>query len=140
MAGNRRWTTDWGMMPLRLVVGVVFLMHGGQKLFDFGIAGVADMLQKLGFPMATLFAGILIAAELAGAVSILLGAFARWAGIALSVDMTIAILVARLHGGFFTPYGYEFELTLLGALLTIALVGPGGLSVDRWRARGAVEG
>ena len=27
----------WGMLPLRIVVGLVFLMHGGQKLFIFGI-------------------------------------------------------------------------------------------------------
>jgi uncharacterized membrane protein YphA (DoxX/SURF4 family) len=44
--------------------------------------------------------------------------------------MVVAILVARLHGGFFAPYGYEFELTLLGACLTFAMSGPGQMSIE----------
>jgi len=128
---DHRWMDDWGMVPLRFVVGLVFLMHGGQKLFVFGVPGVADMLMKLGFVLPTANAVLLIAAELVGGTAVLLGVFARAAGLGLAVEMAIAIFVARLGGGFFTPYGYEFELTLLGACLTIALVGPGGVSLER---------
>ena len=131
---ERGWLNDWGMVPLRIVVGVVFLMHGGQKAFVFGVAGVADMLQKLGFIMPTAFALLLIAAELVGGLAVLLGVFTRIIGVGLAIEMAIAIYVARLHGGFFTPYGYEFELTLLGACLTISAVGPGGISLEHlWR-------
>lgn len=121
---------EWGMVPLRAVVALVFLMHGWQKVFDFGIHGVADMLTKLGFPMATFFAVLLMVIECAGGLAILLGFFARFTGFVLAVEMVIAIYVARLGGGFFTPYGFEFELTLLGACLTLALAGAGGISVD----------
>ena len=121
----------WGMVPLRLVVGLTFLMHGGQKLFVFGLAGTADIMGKLGLPLPTLCAAVVIVAELAGGVAIVLGWFARWAGLALAIEMVVAILVARVQGGFFTPYGYEFELTLLGACLTLAAVGSGGMSVER---------
>lgn len=124
----------WGMLPLRLVVGLVFLMHGGQKLFVFGVAGTADIMGKLGLPAPTLCALIVIAAELLGGAAIALGAFTRLAGAVLAFEMVIAILVARLHGGFFAPYGYEFELTLLGACLTFAATGPGRISLeDSWR-------
>ena len=34
------------MLPLRIAVGLVFLMHGGQKLFVFGIDGTADVIQR----------------------------------------------------------------------------------------------
>lgn len=121
---------EWGMVPLRAVVALVFLMHGWQKVFDFGIHGVADMLTKLGFPMATFLAVLLMVIECAGGLAILLGFFARFTGFVLAVEMVIAIYVARLGGGFFTPYGFEFELTLLGACLTLALAGAGGISVD----------
>ena len=121
----------WGMMPLRVVVGLVFLMHGGQKLFVFGLGGTADIMGKLGLPLPWLAAGIVIATELLGGLAILSGLYARWAGAALAFEMVVAILVARVRGGFFAPYGFEFELTLLGACLTFAALGSGGVSLER---------
>ena len=120
----------WGMLPLRIVVGLVFLMHGAQKLLIFGPGGTADIMGKLGLPLPLLSATVVIAAELLGGLAILFGVFARLAGALLAFEMVIAILVARVHGGFFAPYGYEFELTLLGACLTFALNGPGRMSLE----------
>ena len=120
----------WGFVPLRIVLGIVFIMHGTQKLFDFGIAGTADILGKLGIPFAAGAAVLLIIIESLGGVAIALGLFARWAALLLAIEMCVAIPVARFAGGFFTPYGYEFEMTLLGACLTLALVGSGGMSLD----------
>jgi putative oxidoreductase len=119
-----------GLVPLRLVVGLVFLMHGGQKFFIFGAAGTADILDKLGIPLPAFFAVVVTAVELLGGLAILLGVFVRLAGLLLAFEMVVAILVARLKGGFFTPYGYEFEMTLLGACLTMAAIGPGGISIE----------
>ena len=121
----------WGLVPLRIAVGLVFLMHGGQKLFVFGLAGTADIMGKLGIPLATLAAAIVIAAELLGGLAIILGLYGRWAGAALAIEMLVAIPVARLSGGFFAPYGFEFEFVLLGACLTFAAFGTGGASLDR---------
>jgi putative oxidoreductase len=121
----------WGFVPLRAVVGVVFLMHGAQKLFVFGLAGTADIMSKLGIPLAPLAAAIVIAAELLGGLAILAGFWTRWAGAILAIEMLVAILVARISGGFFAPYGFEFEFTLLGACLTFAALGSGGMSLDR---------
>ncbi len=121
----------WGLVPLRFVVGLVFLMHGGQKVFVFGLGGTADIMGKLGLPLPMLSAATVIAAELLGGLGIITGLYARWAGLALAIEMLVAIPVARLHGGFFTPYGFELELTLLGACLTLAALGSGGVSLDR---------
>lgn len=120
----------WGMLPLRIVVGLVFLMHGAQKLFVFGIGGTTDIMGKLGLPLPSVSAAVVIAVELLGGLAILLGVFTRLAGALLAFEMVVAILVARYHGGFFAPYGYEFELTLLGACLTFALNGPGRMSAE----------
>lgn len=124
----------WGLVPLRIAVGIVFLMHGGQKLFIFGLAGTADIMDKLGLPFAVLCAAIVITVELLGGLSILFGAFTRLFGALLAFEMVVAIVVARVHGGFFAPYGYEFEMTLLAACLTFAATGPGSMSVEElWR-------
>lgn len=120
-----------GLVPLRVVVGIVFLLHGGQKFFVFGLGGTADIMSKLGIPFASLVAGVVIAAELLGGLAILFGVVTRWAGLVLAIEMVVAILVARINGGFFAPYGFEFELTLLGACLTLAALGSGGVSLDR---------
>ena len=85
----------WGMLPLRIVVGLVFLMHGAQKLFVFGLGGTADIMGKLGLPLPAVSAAVVIAVELLGGLAILLGVFARLAGALLAFEMVVAILVAR---------------------------------------------
>lgn len=132
-AGDR--FARWGMLPLRIAVGLVFLMHGGQKLFAFGLAGTTDIMGKLGLPLPEVCAAVVITVELLGGLAILLGVFTRLAGALLAFEMVVAILVARLHGGFFAPYGYEFELTLLAACLTFASTGPGRVSLEEIRRR-----
>jgi putative oxidoreductase len=119
-----------GLVPLRAVLGTVFLMHGGQKLFVWGIAGVTGFMASLGIPMPQVAAVVVTAVELLGGLAILAGFRARWAGLLLAGDMAVAILRAKLHGGFFSPKGFELELLLLGAALTLALSGSGGMSVD----------
>ncbi len=120
----------WGPLPLRLVVGLVFLVHGGQKLFQFGIGGTAGFLGSLGVPAPTLAAVVVTAVELLGGLALILGAFARVAAVALAVDMLVAILLVHVTAGFFVPKGYEFVLTLLGANLTLVITGAGAASVD----------
>jgi putative oxidoreductase len=142
--GSRMKIETAGMLPLRTVIGLVFLIHGGQKLFYFGVSGVTDMLSKMGFLFPQLFAVLLIAIEVGGAIAILVGLYTRAAGAVLALEMVIAIFVARVGGGFFTPYGYEFELTLCGACLTLAANGAGGISIDAMlkqrRSRSALDG
>lgn len=124
-----------GLLPLRVVVGVVFLMHGYQKLLVWGVGGVAGFFTQVGVPLPGVVAPVVSLVEFLGGLAILLGVYARWVGVALAIDMVGAILFARLKGGFFAPNGFEFELTLCGAALTIAAVGSGPLSLDRYLPR-----
>jgi putative oxidoreductase len=120
----------WGLVPLRLVVGTVFLMHGGQKLFVYGVSGTAGFFAQMGVPLPGLSAVVVMFVEFLGGLAILLGIYTRWAGVLIAIDMAVAILLVRLGGGFFAPKGFEFELTLLGGALTLAALGSGGASLD----------
>ncbi len=124
----------WGITVLRLVVGAVFLMHGGQKLFVWGFAGVAGFLAKVGIPAPYLAAPILSLVEFLGGAVLVLGLYARVAAALLAVDMLVAILTYHLPHGFFMPNGVEYPLTLLAANVALVLLGSGKASLERWFA------
>ena len=70
-------STDWGLAILRVVVGFTFFMHGWQKLFVFGHAGVTGFMTQLGIPFPAVSAVLVTAVELAGGLALLFGAFTR---------------------------------------------------------------
>ncbi len=125
----------WGLAILRVVVGIVFLVHGFQKLFLMGFGGVAGMMEGLGVPAPGLFDVILTLAELLGGLALILGFFTRIAAIPLAVDMLVATLMVHLPNGFSAANGgYEFTLVLLAASLALAVAGPGEAALDRFLA------
>jgi len=120
----------WGITTLRVVVGIVFLAHGGQKLFVWGFGGMAGFLGQVGIPAPMLAAVVVTLVELLGGLALLLGLFTRWAAIPLAINMAVAILTVHLRAGFFLPNGYEFALTLLAANVALILLGSGEASLD----------
>jgi putative oxidoreductase len=90
----------WGLAILRVVVGIVFLVHGFQKLFLMGFDGVAGVMGSLGVPAPGLFAVIVTLVELLGGLALILGLFTRLAAIPLAVDMLVATLTVHLPNGF----------------------------------------
>src|ERR1041385_9083163 len=89
------WAEGPGLVPLRVVIGTVFLMHGQLKLFTMGIAGVTGFMASLGIPLPQVSAVVVTAVELLGGLAILLGFRARWAGLLLAFDMAVAIVTDR---------------------------------------------
>jgi len=120
----------WGPTLLRIMVGVVFFMHGKQKLFVFGFHGVAGMFGHFGIPLPAFFAVVVTLLEFLGGAALVLGLFTRWIGLLLAFDMLVAVLVVKLKGGFMGTGGFEFELLLMVASLSLALTGPGAASLD----------
>jgi putative oxidoreductase len=121
----------WGLTILRVVVGLVFFVHGSQKLFLMGFGGVAGFLGALGVPAPGLFAVIVTLVEFFGGLALILGLFTRVAAVPLAVDMLAAILTVPLPYGFFTNNsGYEFPLVLLAASIALAVDGAGEAALD----------
>jgi putative oxidoreductase len=120
----------WAIAIMRVVVGIVFLMHGGQKLFVWGFRGFAAFMGGVGIPAPMLAAVVVTLVECVGGLGLVLGLFTRWLAIPLAIDMLVAIFAVHLRGGFFLPNGYEFALTFLAANATLACLGSGGKSVD----------
>lgn len=120
----------WGITILRVIVGIVFLVHGSQKLFVFGFSGVAGFLSQIGIPAPGVSAVIVTAVEFLGGLALIFGLFTRWAAFLLVINMLVAILAVHLKGGFFLPNGYEYALTMLAANAGLALTGAGAAALD----------
>ena len=129
-----------GLTILRVITGVIFVAHGGQKLFVYGIDGVTGAFGQMGVPFAEVmgpFTGVL---ELVGGIALILGLLTRVFSVGLAATMIGAMTLVHLAGGFFMPTGIEFTLALLGSTLLLALAGAGTYSLDALigRRRGSV--
>ena len=138
----------WASLPMRLLVGCGFIEHGFAKLSK-GPDAFAGILQQLGVPLPHVATWLTIGTELVGGLALLLGAFVVWASIPTALVLLGAMVTVHLPYGFssvkllsvsasgaqFGPVGYELDLLYLGALITLALQGPGPLSIDNMRQR-----
>jgi len=120
----------WGLVPIRLVVGIVFIAHGWLKLSSFGIQGTTKFMGGLGIPVPGVIAVYVIVLEMIGGLALILGGFTRFFAALLAIDMLGAIFFAKRDAGFFGPKGWEFELALCAVCVTLAIVGAGGASID----------
>jgi putative oxidoreductase len=131
---------DRGLLLLRVALGIVFVMHGWQKAFVFGHAGVTGGMAALGLPFPGVNAALITAVELGGGLALLAGAFTRVAAFLIAGAMAVATLTAHFANGFFMPTGFEFTLTLMLVSLSLLMTGPGAYSIDsRWLGRKPAE-
>ena len=121
---------DLGLTILRIVVGIIFVAHGGQKLFVFGLDGVAAGFGQMGMPMAGLLGPLAAFVEFFGGFALIAGLVTRLAALGLASTMLVATLVVHLKNGFFNPGGIEFTLSLLASTSFLALTGAGKWSLD----------
>ena len=119
------------LLLLRAALGLVFVLHGWQKLTVFGLTGLSGYLAQTGMPLPTVNAAILITVELAGGLALIAGLGTRIVSALLAFTMAVAVALVHLPNGFFAQNnGYEFPLTLMLVLLSLVMSGAGAYSID----------
>lgn len=137
---NRASSTalDLGLFLIRLILGIVLMYHGSQKIFGWfggpGIAGFAGFLEKLQVPVPLISAWMAACAEFFGGLLILIGLGTRLIAIPVVITMLVAIITVHRHAFGSENGGMEFPLTLAVVTAGIALTGAGRFSLD-WAIR-----
>ena len=131
---------DTALAVLRVVLGITFILHGGQKLFVYGFAGVSGSFAQMGIPAAGFFGPLVALVEFFGGIAIVFGLLTRLAALGVGATMAVAILTVHLKQGFFNPGGIEFPLALLASAIALVIAGAGRYSVDNAIAKRLGEG
>lgn len=139
-------SNDFTLTIVRLVLGVVFFIHGAQKMLGwfggYGFAGTMGFFtQQLHIP--AVFAFLAICAEFFGGLGLLVGLLSRVAAFGILCNMVVAVLTVHIHNGFFMNWtgqqkgeGYEYHLLALALLLVVIVRGAGAFSIDGALSRG----
>ena len=127
--------SDWGLLALRVALGLVFVGHGAQKAFGSfggpGFAAASGFIGSMGFRPARLWTGVAVGGELLAGALLVLGLLVPLASTLVIATMAVAVL--KVHGpkGFFVQNGgYEYNVILAIAALALAATGPGAYSLD----------
>jgi putative oxidoreductase len=126
---------SFGLLLLRIVIGLLVAGHGAQKLFGWfggqGFGNTVAWLKSQRFKPAWLWALFATLGEFGGGLLLALGLLTPLAAIVIFAAMLMAIIKVHWAKGFWNAKGgYEFPLVLLFAALALGLTGPGSYAID----------
>ena len=126
---------ELGLLVLRVVVGLLFMGHGAQKLFGmfggYGIEGTGGFFESLGLRPGRLHASGAGVAEFAGGALLALGLLTPLAAFLLIATMVVAVATVHWSRGVWSSEGgYEYNLVIVASVFAITATGPGKWSLD----------
>lgn len=128
---NPNTQADTGKLVLRVVLGVIVLLHGVAKLRG-GVEGIEGMLTGVGLPGVLAYGAYL--GEVLGPLMLIAGFYSRIGALLIVVNMLFAIGLAHMGqlGMLNEQGGWQLELQgmFIGTAAAIALMGPGRYSVN----------
>ena len=109
------------------MAGVAFILHGMPKFND--LLGTQGFFASVGIPAdLALLIGLL---EVIGGILLIVGLVTRVAAILFAVEMMCAILIVKAGNSFMGQGGFEVDLLLMSISISLAISGPGRLSIER---------
>jgi len=126
---------DVGILILRISVGIVMVAHGLPKIFWKRELFNKKWKKEYGFPLGSvIITGIV---QVVCGLAIIVGIFTQLSSLILALNMLVATYISIWkHDEPFlsTPEGkgWDVNFLLVGALITLVLLGGGTWSLGRW--------
>src|SRR5713226_9062102 len=116
---------EWGIFIVRIMMGLVFAVHGYQK-FAGGLGNAAAFFAKISIPAPGPMALFIAVLELGGGVLLLIGLATRWVGLLFALEMAVTTLWVQLPARGWD--GSELDRMLFAGGLLLFLGGSGRLA------------
>jgi putative oxidoreductase len=126
---------DLGLLVIRIMIGLLFVGHGAQKLFGMfgghGIKGTGGFFESIGIKPGVTLAIVAGLSELVGGLLFATGLFLPIAALLIAGTMVVAIIkVHGTNGLWVTENGYEYNVVIIATVIGVALIGAGSYSLD----------
>lgn len=119
-----------GLLVARVVIGIVFLAHGLQKV-NQGYSATKAGFEGMDVPVPALSAFYATWVETLGGIALIIGLLVPVFGVLLLVNMLGAFVFVHIGNGIYvTDGGWELVGALGAGALVLAVVGAGAYSVD----------
>lgn len=113
----------------RIALGALFLAHGWPKIKD--MRKPIAFVKGTGWPGGALFAVLFTLLEFFGGIALILGLLTQFVAILFVLEMTATTIFSKTKLKKKFILGYELDLAYAAFALVLALLGPGGWSLDR---------
>lgn len=127
--------SDYGVLILRVVMGVIFIAHGYPKLFGKkekgqGLKIFADWLASMKFPAAWFLAFIAAVVEFVGGILLIVGLFTQITAVLIALEMVVTsfVQVSKMSKTLFG--GFELDIILLAAAIALIFLAGDSFSID----------
>jgi putative oxidoreductase len=134
-----RWLNrfqPWGVLLLRLVLGVAMVVHGYPKVIPAGgfhggnttaaLDHYVHFIATLGLPPWLAYVSAFT--EFAGGILLIVGLLTRFVSFLAATNMLFAIAAVTIHHGYSAS---EYPLSLFAIALMLLFAGPGKAAFDR---------
>jgi putative oxidoreductase len=119
---------------LRVVMGLVLVPHGCQKLFGWfggmGFEKFTTAFDKMGWYPAAFWVALVALTETLGGLMLAFGFLTRFAAAAIVIFMLNAMWATSAKGFFWAQGGMEYALIIFTVALVFLVKGGGRYSVD----------
>ena len=130
---------DGALVLVRLVLGLILIAHGWQKVFFTGMngpQGTVATFQQLNIPQPRASAWLAAGFEMLAGAMLIVGLLTTAVAVLVAIYMAAVLYVVHVKQGFFVADGgFEFVLLIVVTSALLVVFGPGRASLDKALSR-----